>query len=957
MAYNLSTINGTNIGGSPEWLPSNGVEPYPNITAIDNPDPSQDIRAVDVENQIFDEQVEDYTAEQNLNDGDILSSDNTAANTIVEDGWYHDDSVDLSQSTVESYLQADVQVVWQEDSWDWDSEEAVYADHEIWVAVESQAVNFASLLVNIQEDFDDSETAAFYEDPVSESFDWLFNVIQPGAPPENPWDFDTDSIELSGIPESFSNEDFVATDYTTQDDSPALIDDGFDDDWQLIIDDDDDAVGANAPITTLAYEDSWNQSFDEDVSGTLVLVESNLQSDNPTLIEDSWQYFDEQVEDWYGELNSSDDSATIASVTTSAYFTIEDPWDFDGDSVELSGIPESFANEDLPLVVAYTIDDDASITEDVVDDESWQLANDGGPVGTTNTDANTVVEDAWHHIDEVEDTDLSDDNYASQYGNVVAAAGLIEDGWLPVFDEDVGAVAVVDSYLQSDAPTAPVEDTWPHDDEVVDEWPDDDAYNVRIANVVVLPSMPVEDAWDWTPEHPSDFFADHFSQSEQDPPVEDAWDSRYDDTSDELLDVTYDSAIVVANLPPNTAQIVDDATDFDVDIEEFFADDYVNVDNNSQPEELIYDFDSDPTDDLDGFSLDAVLGANLPLNPAYIPEDLWDFDTDSIELSGIPESFSNEDIPPGSPVIAVENVPESEDDHTDDWEAFGLDAITGANLPLNTAQIIEDAVDFDVDVEEFFADDYVNVDNSAQPDETVYDFDSDNIPDEWSDEDGSNVQRASVFGAATITVEDPYRHDDEDTGDEVDSALYDDGYSSRIGNIFTPPVEDAWPHDDEVPEELPDDDGSNVQNKTVAATVLTVEDAWPHDDDANDEPWFEEPVGADYNPLLTAQDQWDHWAEEVSDETADYIPDERNTANYIAPSQLLADYEWDFSSDNVEDLNDSHSLDELSISGLPVQPGKTKLAIISYSTQFVIKQYSVTLVVTVRRSTLTVVPG
>ena len=108
------------------------------------------------------------------------------------------------------------------------------------------------------------------------------------------------------------------------------------------------------------------------------------------------------------------------------------------------------------------------------------------------------IQDAWDWLDEVEDTDLTDDGYSSRILNQVSLYA-IEDAW-NWLDEIEDTDLTDDGYNSYNFKFVNnFEDAWDWLDEVEDTDLTDDAYNVQILNKVTLAYI-IEDAWDWLDE-------------------------------------------------------------------------------------------------------------------------------------------------------------------------------------------------------------------------------------------------------------------------------------------------------------------------------------------------------------------------------------------------------------------------------------------------------------------------
>ena len=153
------------------------------------------------------------------------------------------------------------------------------------------------------------------------------NVVSGPALPEDPWDFAYDEIEYSVTSEGFQNVDAAvvpgSSDLAIQDPPDFTADDEVEDDYY-------DDFG-NADNIPLAIEDAWDHFYEEVEDYTAEQnpedgdpVNPNAPIVPPMPPEDAWPHDDFAEDEWDG----TSDANILNFVPPALYVNIEDPWDW-----------------------------------------------------------------------------------------------------------------------------------------------------------------------------------------------------------------------------------------------------------------------------------------------------------------------------------------------------------------------------------------------------------------------------------------------------------------------------------------------------------------------------------------------------------------------------------------------------------------------------------------------------
>lgn len=382
-----------------------------------------------------------------------------------EDSFLHFEE-DVGQLVVaEGYQQSNADFI-DGDAWDWASDGADQAP-DFWVELEA-AVPSAPVSADQPPacEWDDLiDQAGLYEEPPIETWEWS-NPINPNAPPdalsaEDPFlidEVDDDFYDDFGNDEGEPNLDDGAWDFFS---------DGFEaDEWAVIGDDDDDAVGADATSPGAPIEDSWDwfELVDDADLTALDDADDAIAVDaSPFPPEDPWE--------WTEDVHDPEPPAEYAFVdfVAPAASPPEDAWPHD-----------DFGEE--PDLHALLDDDDDVVGPDAPADqfaETWQpdedfddgaVLLDSAPVADTDFSGQ---DDLWPWSEDAGDELALDDG---AFADITAAASIFEDPIaLDEIDEDsaFGTDAVGADFIAP--PSQFTADGWdweidlPTDDQV-DEW-------------------------------------------------------------------------------------------------------------------------------------------------------------------------------------------------------------------------------------------------------------------------------------------------------------------------------------------------------------------------------------------------------------------------------------------------------------------------------------------------------
>lgn len=395
-------------------------------------------------------------------------------------------------------------------------------------------------------------------------------------------------------------------------------------------------------------------------------------------------------------------------------------------------------------------------------------------------------------------------------------------------------------------------------------------------------------------DEPEDFFADHFTNYDNDTyPNPDAWETVFDDVEDEW-DQQGDFA-TQANAPfvaqqqlvyDDSAELLDeqvDSDDFDLHIDSF------TLPNIAQFPEQVEDFDSEHVDD------DTTLFDSLsPVVPDAAPtwlDDPYDFAFDDIEDQWELDEPIGLSVPP-APVQADEFDWSFNDDVDDEWI---VDNDISNNI--NVLPQIEDAYElaFDDTDDEWWADDSARVAPESAPYvvEDAWDFSYDDVEDQWE------VDELPYF--VLPLVEDAWNFSFDDVEDqwEVDEPLQpqmpqpvEDAYDTAFDD-----VDDEWWADDSVPVGI---------NAVPVLQFFDVGDAELLDEQVDDElaqHLDTDPVGKDYAQLYfddgydyveEVEDTWHEWPWESAYLTASPYQDFGDDQLHFFEELILVDDDCDW---------------------------------------------------------------
>jgi len=332
------------------------------------------------------------------------------------------------------------------------------------------------------------------------------------------------------------------------------------------------------------------------------------------------------------------------------------------------------------------------------------------------------------------------------------------------------------------------------------------------------------------------------------------------------------------------------------------------VDDPWQVESDIEDFDWQTLDP-------GTVVASVAVSPRQAVSDEWDFFDPEIEVQFIPNSYMQSDS-----IVPIQEDAWPHDDFAEDqWESFA-DEYVGIRYAIPpVAQIYnESGLEFinDDEFEDFFADHFSNSDSELNASDEWLE---ESVDDEWWPDDAligaSNAQQpysvqddiafdesieddwivddvVGSNGPLPTTLEDPWSHDDyaedewwvdeniggnaiiaqpyEDTLFDADDYIDDEWYvlDTFINENQPQPADDAWPHDDSVEDDWPDD--TNIGPDATPASQY-VDDAWPHDDYAEDE-WYDDNTLSTGFQSYVSEDAWqpddfaedDWWTDDTS---------------------------------------------------------------------------------------------
>jgi hypothetical protein len=358
----------------------------------------------------------------------------------------------------------------------------------------------------------------------------------------------------------------------------------------------DDAVHVSGPVGLNHPSLPWSEvpTFDEDVSGGFVLVDSRQQADVLLPIpEDAWDWPAEWLEPAEDDLVLSQPVATFIG---SPDVVTADAWDHWHDDLGMQSLPDSRQQADAPTVGSVDIAPETGPMFDGADDDLDELVIDD--FGNFEADP-TSPDEAWPWFDEELTPQSFPDSRQQADAEAPPAPSEMPRDAGPLFDgsdEDIDEL-VIDDFGNIEAEEPLRELAW-FDDEVLDDWWHALADPISTPVVDVVPPQPAEDAWPWD-------------------------DDAADDPVDESRPVGAD---VVQ--PP----LFYEETLYDDEVGEFLLlDDFLNIDAPPAIQPDAWHWDEEPADDDAWWQhLENVL-EDAPLLPGPTYAEAWDFNGDDTD--------------------------------------------------------------------------------------------------------------------------------------------------------------------------------------------------------------------------------------------------------------------------------------------------------------------------------------
>lgn len=566
------------------------------------------------------------------------------------------------------------------------------------------------------------------------------------------------------------------------------------------------------------------------------------------------------------------------------------------------------------------------------DEAEQSFFNDDGPQesassGFQNTNVSCCAEDGWDHSygdqDEYEiwgelvniesspnaaTTPLLDDQAYEDWGAGYEEPDVTDFEWSgpiqpnappaiaafdePVWDWDdsVDQTTIGSSFQNTHVTACPFDEAWDWHEEYEDDYLL--VFDIALSANGVAPQVPaIVDAWDHAePDETDDFYEDAAQSAalgpNQVPPPEDAWDHAEPDQLDDFERDASASAPVVPNAPP-AVTLNDDLWEWDDEAEPLAVPSGYQAVDSTSVSALTYDegYDHAEPDHEDPWAQDvsdsAPVGASVVVATVMSPEDPWDWDADATEFFA--DHFANVDA--DNPVLQVEwNY--WDEIALDSWESGIVESFVGSSAVQALQQDDIAHLGSDEDVDEFFADDFGNVDVDACPSDDAWDW-HEEVDDDTSLYAQDAISPPSAGQLPSNSPEDAWDHAEPE---QIDDFYEDAGSSAPVvpnAPVFTPnSPEDAW---DWAEPDQEDNAGEHdaAQSDPVGPNVSPVpEDPWDTHEEIEDgwDSWpLFDPVGPDNLLRQSLDNDWDFDAEDVEDEFA--LGDYANTPATTPPQE------------------------------------------------------------------------
>jgi hypothetical protein len=309
------------------------------------------------------------------------------------------------------------------------------------------------------------------------------------------------------------------------------FEDALDDDWQTILDDDDDAVGPNAPISSVTYSDEWiadDEAYDE-----TWLIDHFAQEEDPDNQYGDWpfEYFSEdEVEQFQPDDNYFNSNAAVVPppIPDDSWYWFEDTLDDDWQTILDDDDDAVGGDNNLLLAVEEPIHDWAAADED----NTWEL-------DVAHALVDFVAPQPTQYYDDGADWQTQDSD---------------DDLWL-VLNTELVVVDVIPPVAQT------FDDVWNWDE---DEEPFDIALYDGSAHIAGS-GHAVQDAWDWDeePQH-EDWWINEYQQQDVLPNpdvVGDGitdwfWFDDYADVEDRIDELVGDNSYLVIQAKATSISIL-----------------------------------------------------------------------------------------------------------------------------------------------------------------------------------------------------------------------------------------------------------------------------------------------------------------------------------------------------------------------------------------------------------------